>query len=269
LQILFAGITATGLVLGAVVSERLRAEQRLREHQRELARAARLATAGALGAAVAHEISQPLAIMATYLHHCSALLDAKEADVAALARLISCLQQQVRGAGEVIARVRNVLVRREPRLARTDLVALTRDVVEALADDAQLAAVPIRLDVRPLPKAPADRIEFEIVLANLIRNAIEAAASRSDHDGSVLVRLRHDRGNVQIDVEDNGPGVSPDIADRLFEPLETSKPYGMGLGLALSRQIIEAHQGCLFWDKHFSGGARFVVRLPSNGTRIA
>jgi two-component system, LuxR family, sensor kinase FixL len=100
------------------------------------------------------------------------------------------------------------------------------------------------------------------VLVNVIRNAIEAVADCINRERWVQIRLRRIDGEVQVEVEDNGPGVSPDIAQHLFEPFETSKLRGMGLGLSLSREMIKAHGGSLEWDATVAAGARFVLRLP-------
>jgi two-component system, LuxR family, sensor kinase FixL len=97
---------------------------------------------------------------------------------------------------------------------------------------------------------------------NVIRNAIEAVADCINRERWVQIRLRRIDGEVQVEVEDNGPGVSPDIAQHLFEPFETSKLRGMGLGLSLSREMIKAHGGSLEWDATVAVGARFVLRLP-------
>jgi C4-dicarboxylate-specific signal transduction histidine kinase len=131
-----------------------------------------------------------------------------------------------------------------------------------LADEARTHGAIIRIDAHPLPRIAADHIQIEQVLVNVIRNAIEAAADCINRERWVRVRLRQVDAEVQIEIEDNGPGVSPDIAQHLFEPFETSKVRGMGLGLSLSREIVKAHGGSLRWDATVAVGARFVLRLP-------
>jgi two-component system sensor kinase FixL len=107
-----------------------------------------------------------------------------------------------------------------------------------------------------------DRLQIEQVLLNLVRNGIEAVSELSTKQRMIWIRLRRCAEAIQVDVEDNGPGIPPDIAEHLFEPFATGKPKGMGLGLLLSRQIIEFHGGQLWHDRAVSTGARFTFRLP-------
>jgi two-component system, LuxR family, sensor kinase FixL len=261
-QILSLAIAATGLILGAVVTERQRAEHSLRQQQAELARVARLTTAGALGAAVVHEISQPLATVATYAHVCRRLLASEPADLELLGRTMVNVESEIRRAGDIVERLRDFLGKSAPRWSEVDLAATTHKVVSLLADEARTHGVAVRIDARPLPHIAADRIQIEQVLVNVIRNAIEAVAECGKRERWVQIRLRHVDEVVEVEIEDNGPGVSPEIARHLFEPFETSKPRGMGLGLSLSHEIVKVHGGNLQWDAAVATGARFVLRLP-------
>jgi two-component system, LuxR family, sensor kinase FixL len=261
-QILSLAVTATGLILGAVVTERQRAERSLRQRQAELSRVARLTTAGALGAAVVHEISQPLATVATYAHACRQLLGSEPADLELLRRTMGNVEAEIRRAGEIVERLRDFLAKSEPRWCSIDIAETTHKVVSVLADEARTHRVTVRIDARPLPRIAADHIQIEQVLVNVIRNAIEAVADCINRERWVRIRLGQVDAEVQIEIEDNGPGVSPDIAQHLFEPFETSKVRGMGLGLSLSREIVKAHGGSLRWDATVAVGARFVLRLP-------
>jgi C4-dicarboxylate-specific signal transduction histidine kinase len=261
-QILSIVVAATGLILGATVTERQRAERSLRQQQAELSRTTRLTTAGALGAAVVHEISQPLATVATYAYACRRLLVSRPADLELLDRTMANVESEIRRAGDIVERLRDFLGKSEPRWCSIDLAEATHKVVSVLADEARIQRVTVRIDARPLPRIAADHIQIEQVLVNVIRNAIEAVAGCVNRERWVRIRLRHVDGEVQVEVEDNGPGVSPDIAQHLFEPFETSKLRGMGLGLSLSREMIKAHGGSLRWDATAAVGARFVLRLP-------
>jgi two-component system sensor kinase FixL len=261
-QILSFSIAATGLILGAVVTERQRAERYLRQQQADLARMARLTTAGALGAAVVHEISQPLATIATYAHVCRRLLTSEPADLELLSQTMTKVESEIRQAGGIIERLRDFLGKSTPRWCSVDLAVITHKVVIALADEARTHGVAVRIDARPLPQIAVDRIQIEQVLVNVIRNAIEAVAECDDRERWVQIRLRHVGDDVEIGVDDNGPGVSTDIAQHLFEPFETSKPRGMGLGLSLSHEIAKTHGGSLQWDETVVAGARFILRLP-------
>ncbi len=261
-QILSIAVAASGLILGAVVTERQRAELYLRQQQAELYRAARLTTAGALGAAVVHEISQPLATLATYAHVCRRLMAASPIDFERLRQTMAKLESEVRRAGEIVEHLRDFLSKGEPRWSPIDLADVTREVVAALADTARSLGVTVRIDARPLAQIAADRTQLEQVLVNLIRNAIEAVGECGDPDKGVWIRLRQVDAESELAVEDNGPGVSAEMAERLFKPFETSKQRGMGLGLSLSHEIVKAHGGRLWRDATVTAGARFVLRLP-------
>ena len=261
-QILSIAVAASGLILGAVVSERQRAELYLRQQQAELYRTARLTTAGALGAAVVHEISQPLATLATYAHVCRRLMVANPTDFERLRQTMAKLESEVRRAGEIVERLRDFLSRSEPRWDPVDLTVMTREVIAALDDMARPLGVAVRFEAHPLARVAADRTQLEQVLVNLIRNAIEAVAECGGPDKSVWIRLRQVGEEGELTVEDNGPGVPAELADRLFKPFETSKQRGMGLGLSLSREIVKAHGGRLWRDATVTVGARFVLRLP-------
>jgi two-component system, LuxR family, sensor kinase FixL len=263
-QTLSLAVAASGLILGAVVTERQRAELHLRQQQAELSRTARLTTAGALGAAVVHEIGQPLATLATYAHVCRRLLVASPMDIPIqlLRETLAKLEAEVRRAGDIVDHLRDFLGRSEPRWSPLDLTDITRRVVAALADTARSFGVTVRIDARPLAQIAADRIQLEQVLVNLIRNAIEAAGESREQEKMVRIRLRQVDGENELVVEDNGPGIAADVAERLFKPFETSKHRGMGLGLSLSREIVKAHGGRLWWDAASGPGAQFVLRLP-------
>jgi two-component system sensor kinase FixL len=258
-QILSLAVAATGLVLGAVVTERQRAEHSLRQQQAELARVSRLTTAGALGAAVVHEISQPLATIATYAHLCRRILASEPGDLELLGRTMTNVESEIRRVGDIIERLRDFLGKSEPRWCAVNLAEVTREIVSVLADEARARGVAVRIDVRPLPYIAADRIQIEQVLINLIRNAIEAVTEVGNLERWVRIHLRHVDDAVEVAVDDSGPGVSPEIAQHLFEPFETSKQRGMGLGLSLSREIVKAHGGTLRWDATVAVGARLRV----------
>jgi two-component system sensor kinase FixL len=258
-QILSLAVAATGLVLGAVVTERQRAEHSLRQQQAELARVSRLTTAGALGAAVVHEVSQPLATIATYAHLCRRILASEPGDLELLGRTMTNVESEIRRVGDIIERLRDFLGKSEPRWCAVNLAEVTREIVSVLADEARARGVAVRIDVRPLPYIAADRIQIEQVLINLIRNAIEAVTEVGSLERWVRIHLRHVDDAVEVAVDDSGPGVSPEIAQHLFEPFETSKQRGMGLGLSLSREIVKAHGGTLRWDATVAVGARLRV----------
>jgi signal transduction histidine kinase len=267
-QILSLAIAITGLLLGAVVTEQHRTELRLRQQQAELARMARLTTAGALGSAIAHEVSQPLAIVSTYAHACRLMLKAGTLGQSSLTDSLAKLEAEALRAGEIVERLRDFLAGGDTRFVSLDLGEVVRDVVRAQDDEARSHGVTVSLDIQPHPQIVGDRLQLGQVLLNLLRNGIEAAAENRTRQKLVWIRLRHSDSGIQLDVEDNGPGVPPDIADHMFEPFATGKPKGMGLGLLLSRQIIEFHGGVLWHDRAAATGARFAFRLPTTNSDV-
>ncbi|HEX5325984.1 MAG TPA: ATP-binding protein [Acetobacteraceae bacterium] len=268
-QELSLAIAGTGLALGAVVTERQHAELSLRQQQMELGRMARLTTVGAMGSAIVHEVSQPLATIATYMHAARRVLMAQPARSAVLVETLGKAEAEALRAGEIVERVRDFLSRGDIRLSAVDLVQSARRIVAILADEARSRGVQVSIEARSLAAVVADQIQIEQVLMNLLRNAIDAAAEHRNGERRVRVDVRRLDGDIEVAIEDNGPGVSPDIAERLFEPFETSKPRGLGLGLPLSLRIIEAHGGRLWWDRTARAGTRFVFRMPSRQSGAA
>jgi C4-dicarboxylate-specific signal transduction histidine kinase len=112
----------------------------------------------------------------------------------------------------------------------------------------------------------ADGVQIEQVLINLVANAIDAASERPDARGHVIIRVAANASAIKIQVEDDGRGVPPELADNIFDAYQTTKPRGMGLGLHLSRRIVQRHAGRLWWEPIRTGGARFVVELPTDGS---
>jgi two-component system sensor kinase FixL len=261
-QLLSLTISSTGLLVGAVVTERQRAEASLRRQQAELDRMARLTTAGALGMAVVHQISQPLATIATYTHACRQLLQTGSVDKRVLAETMEKAEAEVLRAGVIVERLRDFLSDGNKHLSPVDLGAVAHEIVATLADSARRRGVDIEVQTLSIPSVMLDRIQIEQVLVNLIRNAIDAMAGQDRGEKHIRIGIRDIDDEVEVVVEDDGPGISPEVAKRLFEPFETSKRSGMGLGLWLSRELVHRHGGRLWWDPATAAGARFVFRLP-------
>jgi two-component system, LuxR family, sensor kinase FixL len=168
----------------------------------------------------------------------------------------------VRRAGAVIERLRDFVSNGNRCLSLVDLSEVARDIVARLIDDALRHGVHIQLRAPRTPLLTADRVQIGQVLVNLIRNALDATAGSNEARKSVRVNLRDVGDAVEVAVEDDGLGVSPELAERLFEPFQTTKRGGMGLGLWLSRELVVAHGGRIWCDFDTTAGARFVFRLP-------
>ena len=266
LQSLMLVLSITGLLLGAVTTERREAALLLREQQMELARMTAYAKTGAMGAALAHEIGQLMSTVATYLHAAQRLLQSSVSRAPVAEALIKA-EAEARRAGEVLERIRDFVSTGNLHLQLLDLPALAEKIAALCREEATARRVQIEIEsVHPVPQVKADRIQIEQVLNNLLANAIDAASDRPDARGRVLIRLASRGEVVVIQVEDDGPGVAPELAGGIFEACQTTKPRGMGLGLPLSLRIVQRHAGRLWWEPNNPVGARFVVELPIDGS---
>ena len=268
LQLLMLVLSITGLLLGAVTTERKDAALRLREQQRELARMASDARAGAMGMALAHEVSQPLSTVAAYVHAARRLLQSSVASAPVMDALVKA-EAEAQRAREVLERVRDFVSNGNLNLTALDVSALAERIGALCREEAAARGIQVEVEsVGSIPPVKADGVQIEQVLINLVANAIDAAAERPDGRGGVIVRVAANTSAIMIQVEDNGRGVAPELADNIFDAYQTTKPRGMGLGLHLSRRIVERHAGRLWWEPIRTGGARFVVELPTDGSSL-
>ena len=264
-QMLMLVLSIAGLLLGAVITEREQAAQLLRQQQTELSHVSAYAIAGAMGMALAHEISQPLSTVASYLHAARRLLQSGAASAPVMDAL-SKAEMETRRTREVLERVRDFVSSGKLDLKPLDLSNLALKIGALCREEATARGIHVEIEnIRPIPLVRADRIQIEQVLNNLVANAIDAASERTDARGRVVMRVARRGERVVVQVEDNGPGVAPEMVDRLFEAYQTTKPRGMGLGLPLSLQIIQKHAGHLWWEPIVPEGTRFLVELQING----
>jgi signal transduction histidine kinase len=258
LQALVAALTLTALYLGVMVDERHRANESLKE-------TLRLAAAGEMAGAIAHEVNQPLTALNNYGRSGQLLLEAGR--TAELRAVIDKMLGEAQRASEVVRRLRDFF-----REGTTRLETVT---VPALCDSACLLGsklsvpdgVSLTTTYEPgLPGVFIDKLQIELVLRNLLVNAIEAMASDPPLQGRIEVRVeRHDRQHLRIVVADSGPGVRYKKPDRVFEPFVSGKRTGMGLGLAVSRAIAEAHGGALEIRPGRHGEFHLVLPFDTRG----
>jgi PAS domain S-box-containing protein len=259
------GALVGGVVTFMDVTERRRAESERRRYQEELAHVARLSTLGEMTAGLAHELNQPLSAISNFAH--GSIERMRHADAPAEAGVRESLEQiadQAARAGAIIRHLREFAGKGPGRRALEDINELVGSAARLIEPDAREADVVLRLELEPdLPRVPVDRIQVDQVLINLLKNAVEALRG-SDAPRQVTLRtgLRAD-GGVEVIVADNGPGLAPACVDRLFHPFFTTKPDGLGLGLAISRSIIEAHGGQLGTMPHRGPGAAFRFTVPA------
>jgi two-component system sensor kinase FixL len=266
LQMLMLALAATGHLLGSLVTERFHAEEMGKAHQAELALMARNTTAGAMGVALAHQISQPLSTVATHIHVAlrqAASQAASHADAnGEIVQSLTIATAEMRRAQDVLGHLREFISHGKTEIASVDLSALVIRLAEVLRAEAGRKKVRLSFDLAVTPTIMADAIQLEQVVLNLVANAADAAAERADGRGRVLVRAAAEAGGVRFTVEDNGGGIAPEVAERLYEPFVSTKESGMGLGLALSRQIVTLQGGRMWWEALAPEGTRFVVEFP-------
>jgi two-component system, LuxR family, sensor kinase FixL len=262
-QLLLLALAVTGLFLGIAISERRAVERQLREKQFELDRSLRLAAASEIASALAHELNQPLSAIATYARAGQVMASDPTRSHEALGPTMDKVAHEAARAGAVVHRLRDFFRTGSAQLEPLDIEPLLRGVVDAERPRAERHRVRFVLDcAQALPSVTADRVQIETVLHNLISNAIDALKQTTHDERVIRVGATHeDVQFVTISVADNGPGISEVIADQLFRPFATSKPRGMGLGLAISRSIVEAHAGRLALGAAESGCV-FRLTLP-------
>jgi PAS domain S-box-containing protein len=259
------------LALARDITERKLAEETLRETDNalqmartELARVSRLTTLGELTASIAHEVNQPIGAMATNAAACARWLAAKPPDMAEAQAALANIVADGKRAGEVIARIRALTKRQAPRMEPLDVNRKVLEVLALAEHELKTHDIVMRADLAPkLPSVAGDRVQLQQVLLNLIVNAIEAMSGVRDRARELnIVTAAKDPGAVVVEVRDSGPGLGEKDTERVFEPFYTTKGQGIGIGLSISRSIVEAHGGRLWATSNEPYGAVFRFSLP-------
>jgi two-component system sensor kinase FixL len=257
--------SAGWLCSGSDVTDRALREVHAHFAQDRLARVARLATLGEMAAGMAHELNQPLAAITTYASACERYLAKPQPDRAELEEAVREIGAEGLRAGDIIRKLRQ-LVRNDSggEHALIDLNAWIDELRLMLSADARLYGAELRVHLAPVPRVRADGAQLQQVILNLARNAFEALLDAPAGERQVeIATLRPADGSVELRITDNGPGISADVADRLFAPFATTKRTGTGLGLAMSRTIVQAHGGTIGVRPITPRGSSFYVRLPA------
>jgi PAS domain S-box-containing protein len=270
-QELLEMMSTSGSHIGQFI-ERKRAEEALLGAQAELTHVTRVATLGEMTASIAHEINQPLGAIVNNASACVRWLAARNVEEAR--RSAALVIDDGHRAAEIIQRIRSFAKKTPPQKDWIDINQTIREVIALMRSDVQRnnVALEARLsdDVHHEPLIFADRIQLQQVILNLIINAVEAMKEVSDGRRELLIRSGTDpSGGIVVAVRDSGPGLAAENLDRLFTPFYTTKPQGMGMGLAICRSIIEAHGGQLWATANDDRGATFQFTLPSEGERTA
>jgi C4-dicarboxylate-specific signal transduction histidine kinase len=258
-----AELVASNMALTKEIAEREAAEADLQEAQAEVARTLRLATVAETAAAIAHEINQPLAAIAANASACQRSLtrDPPLLDLAQDAA--GCIVADANRAAEVVARVRALLNKEGPRYVPVDINGTVHDVLALSRGIADRQAIAIHTDLtEPLPAVLGDPVQLQQVLLNLVSNAVEAMISIAGPRVLTIKSRLEEAGTVIVTVEDSGTGIDAKHAERVFDSFYTTKPNGIGVGLSISRSIIEAHGGRLWLVSAPPAGAHFCFALP-------
>lgn len=246
------------------------AEDRAQRHLAELARVARVASMGEMASGIAHELNQPLTAIATYAGASLRKLEASNEGTAEVNKLLTEISLQARRAGQIIRNIRRLVSRSESSTTAVDI----NDVVQLMAGftepEARQYGIVLRTKLdRSNPLVGARRIEIEQVIFNLLKNSIEAMGqcTACGHDVVVSTEVKKD-GSVEISVRDSGPGINASHLTKVFDAFFTTKTEGMGMGLAISRSIIEAHGGQLAVRRNPDQGVTFSFELPAARERM-
>lgn len=258
LQALLIALTVTGLFLGVTVDERQRTGEELRH-------SLRLAAAGEMSAALAHELNQPLAALCTYARAARILSEAPVPDRFMLTDTLEKVLVEANRSADVVLRLRDFFRTGATNLELASLPSIAHLVVESFRVRATGLGVTLQEQVEEVvPEVLIDRLQIEVVLRNLVANGIEAAAT-GNSPRSVAVEIdKNDQGFVRVIVRDSGLGVAPALGEAVFEPFWSSKASGMGMGLTISRAIVEAHGGRLWTESRGEGVFGFVLPVSDD-----
>jgi len=247
------------------ITDLRRAEARAREHQAELSHVLRLHTIGELAASLAHEINQPLGAILNYARGCRNRILSGDTQLDAFLPVLEDIATQALRSSEIIRRLRLMVEKRTPTRDTVDINAVVTEAVRVMSPELRHQGVTLNLELAPdLPAVEIDSIQIEQVIVNLLLNSLEAMQASTAQTRHVTVRTEAvDTHSVQTLVRDTGGGVPPAMHERMFEPFFSGKPSGLGMGLAISRSIVEGHGGRIWAANHPDCGTQVYVVLPS------
>ncbi len=273
-QILMLVLTATGLIVGVVVSERKNAdrlvqeaEARLKQKEAEAAEAARHNLVSGMASALAHEINQPMTAARALARSAQHILGTPDPDLPRAAGNLATLIAHIDHAGSVVSHMREFLRRGRPHVSTLDVRNMLSDALSLVRAQASAHGITIELDAADdLPAVYGDRVQLQQVVLNFVHNAIEAITGARQLDGRIKIAAARFDGpaRIEISIWDNGPGIRDELADRLFAPLTTSKSAGLGLGLSICAAIVESHGGRVWLHSGQAGATEFRFLLPLN-----
>jgi signal transduction histidine kinase len=252
----------------AIALESTRRERRYRETQMALAHVNRVATMGQLTASITHEVNQPIAAARNNVSAAPHFLDRNPPDLQEVREALAFAAKDTDRAGVVVGRIRALMQNASTRTDRVDINEAVREVIELTRAEALKNGVSVKTKLAEgLPIIAGDRVQLQQVALNLILNALQAMETVNEGARQALITTsRTELNDLCIGVQDTGTGLSPETLPRLFEPFYTTKPNGMGMGLAICRSIVEAHGGRLAASANVPRGALFQFTIPARPT---
>ncbi|MBK1702717.1 ATP-binding protein [Thiococcus pfennigii] len=263
--LLFTPIRELGYVniYGRDITAVRRAEQEARQHQAELVHVCRLSTLGEVATGMAHELNQPLSAIANFANGASRRLQGDLIEPQPLIQAMGQITTQAERASEIIRRLRALVAKQPPIRSAADLNAMVREVCSFVEFDVERLGIALHLEMAPgRILVNVDLVQIEQVLLNLVRNALDALADMPAAERRIAIRTRVTPDEAEVEIEDNGPGIEPTQMRRLFEPFYTTKDSGMGMGLPISRTILDDHDGRIWAESQPGAGTTFHVVLP-------
>jgi C4-dicarboxylate-specific signal transduction histidine kinase len=262
-------LTAVNEEMRKEMIERQRAEEALLEAQAELARVTRALDMGELVATIAHEVNQPLTAIVTNGNFCLRRLESVTPNLDEFRAVVTEIVNDGARASAVISQIRGMLMKGASSRTELDINEVIQEVVILLRKEATRNHVSLRTELADnLPRVTGDRVQLQQVVINLVMNGIEAMRSLTHRPRSLLVKSARNHGEVLVQVQDSGTGIDADQVEHIFEPFFTTKPGGIGMGLSISRSIVESHGGRL-WAESGPEGALFQFTLPPSGNGVA
>jgi PAS domain S-box-containing protein len=251
------------------ISEKKRSEQELRNTQAELAKMMRVMTIGQLTASIAHEVNQPLSGIITNASTCLRMLKSDPPNIDGARETAQRTIRDGNRASDVVTRLRTLFSKKQFDVEPLDLNDAAREVITLVSDELQRNNVILKQEFSDhLPAVNGDRIQLQQVILNLLRNGSDAMVAVNDRPRQLTIQTETDGIHVTVSVQDSGVGFSPKISERLFEPFFTTKQEGMGIGLSVSRSIVEAHYGRLWAVRNDGPGATFAFSIPQDGGNL-
>lgn len=254
----------TGIVRD--VTLRKRQAQQDKEHLEELAHVTRLGLMGEMASGIAHEVNQPLTAITGYTDACLRFIQSENPDLQKLAQILKKTNEQALKAGQIIHRMREFIKGRKLHRSTADINALLHDAASLCAGDLKHYNILLRYELQEnLPSVYIDYVQIEQVILNLIRNSTDALKTLPENTKRQLIIRTHlnDPKTITTQIKDNGPGIDPADHEKILSPFYTTKQSGMGMGLSISRSIIEAHDGVLQFNSKQRKGTSFYFTLPA------